>query len=125
MTTSADAPPGSPAKTPADAPGRTGWPVPPDHRGLSAEDVLAHGGWHPGYARVVAVASDGDYGVALETETATGQNLKKRPCSGTTAPGRAVSPQAQAPSEPSAFCNPAARSATLTTPTATHQDPSQ
>ena len=53
--------------------------MPPDRRGLSAEDVLAHGGWHPGYARVLAVASDGDYGVALVDGTATGQNLKKRP----------------------------------------------
>ena len=28
----------------------------------AVEEVLAHGGWHPRYARVLAVASDGDYG---------------------------------------------------------------
>jgi len=39
--------------------------MPPDHAGLSEEEVLAHGGWHPRYARVLAVTSDGDYGFAV------------------------------------------------------------
>jgi len=34
----------------------------PDDPSLAEEEVLAHGGWHPRYARVLAVASDGDYG---------------------------------------------------------------
>ncbi len=39
--------------------------MPPDHPGLSAHEVLARGGWHPRYARFLAVASDGDYGFAV------------------------------------------------------------
>jgi hypothetical protein len=33
------------------------------HAALSEQDVLAKGGWHPRYARVLALASDGDYGL--------------------------------------------------------------
>jgi hypothetical protein len=40
-------------------------PVPPDHSALTGPDVITHGGWHPRYARVLAVSSDGDYGFAV------------------------------------------------------------
>ena len=36
-----------------------------DHSGLTEQDVTAGGGWHPCYARVLATASDGDYGFAV------------------------------------------------------------
>jgi hypothetical protein len=36
-----------------------------EHRGLSDEDVIAGRGWHRGYARVLAVASDADFGFAV------------------------------------------------------------
>jgi hypothetical protein len=45
--------------------------MPPDHPALSEEEVLAPSGWHPRYARVLAVASDGDYGFASWTAKAT------------------------------------------------------
>jgi hypothetical protein len=48
----------------------------PDHRALTAEDVLAHGGWHPRYARVIAVTSDGDYGFALIDGNGDGRELE-------------------------------------------------
>ena len=48
----------------------------PDHPALAAQDVLAHGGWHPRYARVLAVASDGDYGFALVDGNGDGAELE-------------------------------------------------
>jgi hypothetical protein len=50
--------------------------MPPDHPGLSAHEVLAHGGWHPRYARVLAVASDGDYGFAVVDGNGDGAELE-------------------------------------------------
>jgi hypothetical protein len=50
--------------------------MPPDHPGLSGNEVLARGGWHPGYARVPAVASDGDYGFALVDGNGDGAELE-------------------------------------------------
>lgn len=50
--------------------------MPPDHPGLTAQEVLAHGGWHPRYARVLAVASDGDYGFALVDGNGDGAELE-------------------------------------------------
>ena len=50
--------------------------MPPDHPALTAQDVLAHGGWHPRYARVLAVASDGDYGFALIDGNGDGAELE-------------------------------------------------
>jgi len=50
--------------------------MPPDHRALTTEDVLAHGGWHPRYARVIAVTSDGDYGFALVDGNGDGSELE-------------------------------------------------
>jgi len=49
--------------------------MPPDHPGLSAPEVLARGGWHPRYARVLAVASDGDYGFAVVDGNGDGAEL--------------------------------------------------
>jgi len=40
-------------------------PMPPDHPSLIEEEVFAHSGWHPRYARVLAVGNDGDYGFAV------------------------------------------------------------
>jgi hypothetical protein len=48
----------------------------PDHPGLTADEVLAHGGWHPRYARVLAVASDGDYGFAVVDGNGDGAELE-------------------------------------------------
>ncbi len=48
----------------------------PDHPGLSQEDVLARGGWHPRYARVLAVASDGNYGFAVVDGNGDGAELE-------------------------------------------------
>jgi hypothetical protein len=50
--------------------------MPPDHPGLTADRVLAHGGWHPRYARVLAVASDGDYGFAVVDGNGDGAELE-------------------------------------------------
>ncbi len=52
----------------AAAPGR--------HPGLRAADVMARGGWHPRYVRVLAVASDGDYGFALVNGNGDGAELE-------------------------------------------------
>ena len=48
----------------------------PGHPALSPADVLAHGGWHPGYVRVLVVASDGDYGFALVDGNGDGAELE-------------------------------------------------
>jgi hypothetical protein len=50
--------------------------MPPDHPGLSEDEVLARGGWHPRYARVLGVASDGDYGFALVDGNGDGAELE-------------------------------------------------
>jgi hypothetical protein len=50
--------------------------MPPEHPALAAEDVLAHSSWHPRYARVLAVASDGDYGFALVDGNGDGAELE-------------------------------------------------
>lgn len=50
--------------------------MPPDHPGLSEEEILARGGWHPRYARVLAVASDGDYGFAVVDGNGDGAELE-------------------------------------------------
>jgi hypothetical protein len=47
-----------------------------DHRGLTEEDVIAGGGWHRGYARVLAVASDADYGFAVVDGNGDGAELE-------------------------------------------------
>ena len=49
--------------------------MPPDHPGLSEEDVLAHG-WHRRYARVLAIASDGDFGFAVVDGNGDGAELE-------------------------------------------------
>ena len=46
------------------------------HAGLTAAEVLARGGWHPRYARVIAVASAGDYGFALVDGNGDGSELE-------------------------------------------------
>jgi len=51
----------------------------PDDPSLTEEEVLAHGGWHPRYARVLAVASGGDYGdygFAVVDENGDGADLE-------------------------------------------------
>src|SRR5258706_3955018 len=61
MPSSRSSPPASPTTGPA-KPSKPRSPMQPDDPSLAEEEVLAHGGWHPRYARVLAVASDGDYG---------------------------------------------------------------
>jgi hypothetical protein len=51
--------------------------VGPRHPGLSHRDVLASGGWHPRYARVLITASDGDYGFALVDGNGDGAELEE------------------------------------------------
>jgi hypothetical protein len=50
--------------------------VSPGHPALTGEEVLAHGGWHPRYARVLAVASDGDHAFALVDGNGDGAELE-------------------------------------------------
>jgi hypothetical protein len=51
-------------------------PMPPDHPGLTEDEVIAHGGWHPRYVRVLAVASDGDDGFAVVDGNGDGAELE-------------------------------------------------
>ncbi len=44
---------------------------------LTAERVIAVGGWHPRYARVLAIATDGDYGFALVDGNGDGAELEE------------------------------------------------
>jgi hypothetical protein len=46
------------------------------HPALSADDVLAGGGWSPRYARVLLVATDGDRGLALVDGNGDGWELE-------------------------------------------------
>jgi hypothetical protein len=48
----------------------------PGRPGLRAADVRARGGWHPSYVRVLAAASDGDYGFALVDGNGDGAELE-------------------------------------------------
>jgi hypothetical protein len=47
-----------------------------EHLALTPEDVMARGGWDVRYARVLAVASDGDYGFALVDGNGDGAELE-------------------------------------------------
>ncbi len=47
-----------------------------DHPGLSEEEVLARGGWHPRYARILAAVSDGDFGFAVIDGNGDGAELE-------------------------------------------------
>jgi hypothetical protein len=49
----------------------------PEHPALTADDVIARGGWHPRYARVLALASDGDYGLAVVDGNGDGAELEE------------------------------------------------
>jgi hypothetical protein len=51
-------------------------PAQAGHRALRAADVVAQGGWHPGYVRVLAVASDGDHAFALVDGNGDGAELE-------------------------------------------------
>ena len=50
--------------------------MPAEHPGLTEQEVIVGGGWHPRYARVLAVASDGDYGFALVDGNGDGAELE-------------------------------------------------
>lgn len=56
--------------------GHSGGTSQPGHSTLRPADVLAHGGWHPHYVRVLVVASDGDYGFALVDGNGDGAELE-------------------------------------------------
>ncbi|MGH3302805.1 MAG: hypothetical protein ACRDOK_14190 [Streptosporangiaceae bacterium] len=43
---------------------------------LTEGQIIAEGGWHPRYARVLAVASDGDFGFALVDGNGDGAELE-------------------------------------------------
>lgn len=47
------------------------------HPALGHHEVLALGGWHRGYARVLITASDGDYGFALVDGNGDGAELEE------------------------------------------------
>jgi hypothetical protein len=47
------------------------------HPALTPDDVLASGGWHPRYVRVLATASDGDFGVAIVDGNGDGAELEE------------------------------------------------
>jgi hypothetical protein len=59
----------------------------PRHPGLSHRDVLASGGWHPRYVRVLVTASDGDYGFALVDGNGDGAELEEEQWQWEDAPG--------------------------------------
>jgi len=44
---------------------------------LTERQVVAEGGWHPRYARVLAIATDGDYGFALVDGNGDGAELEE------------------------------------------------
>ena len=46
------------------------------HSPLTAAEVIATGGWHPRYARVIALASDDGYGFALVDGNGDGSELE-------------------------------------------------
>jgi hypothetical protein len=48
----------------------------PEHPGLTEADVIARGGWHPRYARVLALASEGDHGFAVVDGNGDGAELE-------------------------------------------------
>jgi hypothetical protein len=50
--------------------------MPREHPGLTKDAVIAGGGWHPGYTRVLAAASDGDYGFAVVDGNGDGAELE-------------------------------------------------
>jgi hypothetical protein len=52
-------------------------PIHPVHPTLTPDDVLASGGWHPRYVRVLAVASEGDYGIAVVDGNGDGAELEQ------------------------------------------------
>jgi hypothetical protein len=55
---------------------RKGPPVIVPHAALTTAEVVALGGWHPSYARVIAVASAGDHGFALVDGNGDGSELE-------------------------------------------------
>jgi hypothetical protein len=50
--------------------------MPPDHPGLTEDEVITGGGWHPRYTRVLAIASDGDHAFALVDGNGDGAELE-------------------------------------------------
>jgi hypothetical protein len=50
--------------------------MPPHRRALTEDEVIASGAWHPRYARVIAIASDGDYGLAIVDGNGDGAELE-------------------------------------------------
>ena len=46
------------------------------HSPLTAAEVIATGGWHPGYARVIALSSEDGYGFALVDGNGDGAELE-------------------------------------------------
>lgn len=51
-------------------------PVIAPHAALTTAEVIACGGWHPRYARVIVVASAGDHGFALVDGNGDGSELE-------------------------------------------------
>src|ERR1700722_4547222 len=62
--------------SPSAAPAGARLPMPPDHPGLTEDEVITGGGWHPRYTRVLAIASDGDHAFALVDGNGDGAELE-------------------------------------------------
>ena len=56
--------------------GRMEPPVIAPHSALTTAEVIASGGWHPRYVRVITVASAGDHGFALVDGNGDGSELE-------------------------------------------------
>lgn len=50
--------------------------MPWEHAGLTGQDVICAGGWSPRYARVLAVSSDADHGLAVVDGNGDGAELE-------------------------------------------------
>ena len=59
----------------------------PRHPRLGHQDVLASGGWHPRYVRILVTVSDGDYGFALVDGNGDGAELEQEQWQWEDAPG--------------------------------------
>ena len=63
-------------RTDGSAPPAQRQPMTAGHSPLTAAEVIAKGGWHPRYARVIALASDDGYGFALVDGNGDGSELE-------------------------------------------------
>jgi hypothetical protein len=91
--------------------------MPPDRPALTEDEVIASGAWHPRYARVLAMAGDGDYGLAIVGGNGDGAELEAETWEWDGERWTGSGSAGVGPSITSAPRRPAGRSATATTPT--------